>query len=96
MRLILSGFSQFNASICDGGRHSWVVVTINGTQVSIETVKNSTGSFVCGDGFAVIFVQDGDPIIQPDPGAIIPQPSVVYDNIMRRLKIMDAGTIGGL
>jgi hypothetical protein len=27
-----------------------------------------------------IFTQDGDPIIQPDPGAIIPKPSVVYDN----------------
>ena len=71
----------FNASICEGGRHSWVVVTINGTQISIETAENSTSSFVCGDGFVVIFVQGGDHIIQPDPGAIIPEPSAVYDDI---------------
>ena len=81
----------FNASIYEGNlyegyRHSWVVVTINNMQVMIETAENSTTSFVCGDGFVVIFVQDGDPIIQPDPGAIIPQPSVVYDNIYAAAK----------
>jgi len=76
----------FNASICAGGRHSWVVVTINSTPIAIETAENSTGSFVCGDGFVVIFVQDGDPTIQPDPGAIIPEPSVVYDDIYEAAK----------
>lgn len=28
----------------------------------------------------------GDPIIQPDPGAIIPEPSVVYDDIYAAAK----------
>ena len=76
----------FNASTCEGGRNSWVVVTINDTQVSIETAENSTGSFICGDRFVVIFVQGNDPIIQPDPDAIIPEPSVVYDNIYKAAK----------
>lgn len=37
-------------------------------------------------GFVVIFVQDGDPIIQSDSGATIPKPSVVYDNIYEAAK----------
>lgn len=76
----------FNTSIYAGGRHCWVIVTINGTQVTIETDENSTGSFVRGDGFVVIFTPDGEPIIQPDPGASIPKPSVVYDNIYEAAK----------
>ena len=76
----------FNASTCEGGRNSWVVVTINDTQVSIKTAENSTSSFICGDRFVVIFVQGNDPIIQPDPDAIIPEPSVVYDNIYKAAK----------
>jgi hypothetical protein len=61
-------------------------VTVNGTPVLIETDENATGSFVRGDGVVVIFTQDGDPIIQSDPGAIIPKPSVVYDNIYEAAK----------
>ena len=81
----------FNASICEGGRHCWVVVTINNMQVMIETAENSTCSFVCGDGFVVIFVQDGDPVIYP--GIRVPlfrshQSCTITS--MRRLKIMDA------
>ena len=63
----------FNASIHEGDlykgyRHSLVVVTINNMQVMIETAENTTSSFVCGDGFAVIFVHDGDPVIYPGSG----------------------------
>ena len=81
----------FNASIHEGDlykgyRHSWVVVTINYMQVMIETAENSTSSFVCGDGFVVIFVQGNDPIIQSDPGTIIPEPSGVYDDIYEAAK----------
>jgi hypothetical protein len=81
----------FNVSIHEGYlyemyRHSWVVVTINDTQVSIETAENSTSPFVCGDGFVVVFVQGGDPVICPDPDASIPEPSVVYDDIYEAAK----------
>jgi hypothetical protein len=38
----------------------------------------------------------GDPIIQPDPGAIIPEPSVVMMISIMRLKTTDANMIGGL
>ena len=61
-------------------------MTINGTPISIEADENATSLFVRGDGFVIIFVQDGDPIIQPDPGASIPQPSIVYDNIYEAAK----------
>ena len=44
---------------------AWVIATINGTQISIETAENPTNSFVCGAGFIVAFVQDGDPTIYP-------------------------------
>ena len=76
----------FNVSICEGNCHSWVVVMINGTSVAIETDENATSSFVRGDGFVVIFMQDGDPVIHPDPNASIPQPSVVYDDIYEAAK----------
>ena len=77
---------SFNASICEADHHSWVVVTINGTPISIETAENSTSSFVCGDGFVVIFDAGGDPAIYPDPGAIISEPSVVYADIHEATK----------
>ena len=76
----------FNVSICEGYRHSWVVVTINDMQVMIETAENSTNSFVCGDGFVVIFVPDGGHITQPDPDATIPEPSVVYADLFEAAK----------
>ena len=81
----------FNVSICEGDlyeeyRHSWVVVTINGTPIAIEAVENATSSFVRGDGFVVIFMQGGDPVIYPDPDASSPQPSVVYDDIYEAAK----------
>ena len=76
----------FNASICEGNCHSWVVVTINGTPISIETTENSTSSFVCGDGFVVIFDAGGNPTTHPDPGAIIPKPPVRYDDIYEAAK----------
>ena len=42
---------------------AWVIAAINGTQISIGTAENPTNSFVCGAGFIVAFVQDGDPTI---------------------------------
>ena len=81
----------FNVSIYEGDiyeeyRHSWVVVTINGTPIAIEADENATSLFVRGDGFVVIFVEGGDPVIYPDPGASIPEPSVVYDDIYEAAK----------
>jgi hypothetical protein len=34
----------------------------------------------------VIFVEGSDPVIYPDPGASIPEPSVVYDDIYEAAK----------
>jgi hypothetical protein len=31
-------------------------------------------------------VPDGDSVIHPDPGAIVPEPSVVYDDIYEAVK----------
>ena len=41
--------SIYEGNLYEGYRHSWVVVTINDMPVMIETAKNSTNSFVCGD-----------------------------------------------
>jgi len=81
----------FNVSIYEGDiydeyRHSWVVVTVNCTPVMIEADENATSLFVRGDGFVVIFVGGSDPVIYPDPGASIPEPSVVYDDIYEAAK----------
>ena len=81
----------FNVSIYEGDlyeeyRHSWVVVTINGTPIAIEADENATSLFVRGDGFVVIFVEGSDPVIYPDPGASILEPSVVYDDIYEAAK----------
>ena len=76
----------FNVSIYEEYRHSWVVVTINCTPIAIEAEENATSSFVRGDGFVIIFVEGGDPVIYPDPGASIPEPSVVYGAIYEAAK----------
>jgi hypothetical protein len=49
----------FNVSIgerdlYEGNRHSWVVVTINGMPIAIETDENATSSFVRSDGFVFL------------------------------------------
>jgi hypothetical protein len=41
--------SIYEGNLHEGNRHSWAVVTINGTSVAIETAENSTSSFVRGD-----------------------------------------------
>ena len=63
-----------------------MLLSSQSTPITIETAENSTSSFVCGDGFVVIFVPGGDPIIQPDPCAIVPEPSVMYDDIYEAAK----------
>ena len=86
----------FNASICAGDRHSWVVVTINTAPVTIETAENATNSFVHVMGSLLSSMRAA--IL---PYTLIPVLSFRSHQSctmlsMRRLKIMDVTMIGGL
>jgi len=87
----------FNVSICEGYRHSWVVVMINDMQVMIKAAENSTNSFVCGrlgslsSSCRMVVILHN--LIQMLPFQSYQSCTLIS---LRRLKTMGTNTIGGL